>query len=85
MTSIITIQIGSDYNGRVKWSGIVKGSDNYFYCLPYYSEQLLKIDPFNDETSLVGENYISCDKWYNGFAHGGCIYGIPFYANQFLK
>ena len=73
MASIITTTIDSGYAECVKWSGIVKGSDNCFYCLPYYSEQLLKIDPFNDETSLVGKTYIGCDKWYNGFAHGDCI------------
>ena len=85
MTSIITTQIGSDYNGRVKWSGIVKGSDNCFYCLPFSARQILKIDPSNDRITLVGEEYDGYRKWCTGFAHGNFVYGIPFKANQFLK
>ena len=33
----------------------------------------------------MGEEYIGGGKWRNGFAHGDCIYGIPFSENQFLK
>ena len=85
MTSIITETIGSDYEGRRKWSGIVKGSDICFYCLPFNAKQILRIDPSNDETKLVGEECNGIRKWCNGFAHGGFIYGIPFVENQFLK
>ena len=85
MTSIITETIGNEYEGRDKWRGIVKGRDNCLYCLPHDAKQLLKIDPSNDETTLVGEEYDGDDKWFNGFAHGDFIYGIPFAQNQFLK
>ena len=55
MTSIITGTIGSEYERYDMWFGIVKGRDNCLYCLPYDAKQLLKIDPSNDETILVGE------------------------------
>ena len=77
--------IGNEYEGGAKWWGIVKGRDNCLYCLPYCADQILKIDPSNGETTLVGEEYDGNGKWCNGFAHGDCIYGIPFFANQFLK
>ena len=54
---MITETIGSEYNEFWKWSGIVKGSENRFYCLPSRAKQLLKIDPSDDETTLVGEEY----------------------------
>jgi len=85
MTSIITETMGSEYEGNNKWSGIVKGSDNCLYCLPCHAKQILKIDPSNDETTLVGKEYDGYYKWCNGFPHGDFIYGIPFNANQFLK
>ena len=55
MTSILTETIGNEYEGNGKWRGIVNGSDNCFYCLPSDAKQILKIDPSNDETTLVGE------------------------------
>ena len=55
MTSIITETIGNEYEGDNKWNGIVKGKDNCFYCLPHNATQILKIDPSNDETTLMGE------------------------------
>ena len=85
MTSILTETIGNEYEGKWKWSGIVKGSDNCFYCLPFFAKQLLKIDPSNDETTLVGEEYDGYIKFRNGFAHGDFIYGIPYRYNKFLK
>ena len=78
-------RIGSDYEGNNKWCGIVKGRDNCFYCLPSDAKQILKIDPFNDETTLVGEECGDVEKWFSGFAHGDLIYGIPYSANRFLK
>ena len=85
MTSIITEIIGNEYEGDSKWCGIVKGRDNCFYCLPSDADQILKIDPSNDETTLVGEEYDGSLKWCNGFAHGDFIYGIPYNNNIFLK
>ena len=85
MTSTITEIIGSEYEGEFKLGGIVKGRDNCFYCIPYRADQILKIDPSNDETTLVGEEYNYYETWYNGFADEDFIYGITCYANQFLK
>jgi len=82
---MITETIGNEYEGDEKWCGIVKGKDNCLYCLPCDAKQLLKIDPSNDETTLVGEEHFGNGKWRNGFAHGDFIYGIPFEANKFLK
>ena len=80
-----TETIGNEYEGDLKWAGIIKGSDNCFYCLPHCAKQLLKVDPSNDVTTLVGEEYYGGSKWCNGFAHGDFIYGIPLFKNQFLK
>ena len=33
----------------------------------------------------MGEEYDDNRKWRNGFAHGDCIYGIPYHGNKFLK
>ena len=85
MTSMIIETIGNEYEGENKWYGIVIGRDNCLYCLPHHAKQLLKIDPSNDETTLVGEEYDGCWNWCNGFAHGDFIYGIPFEADRFLK
>ena len=85
MSSMITETIGNEYEGGRKWYGIVKGSDNCFYCLPYDASRVLKIDHSNDETTLVGEEQIGSGKWCNGFAHGDFIYGIPHRETQFLK
>ena len=81
----ITETIGNEYKRDDKWSGLVKGRDNCFYCLPFNAGQILKIDPSNDLTTLVGEEYDGCDKWCNGFAHKDFIYGIPCQSNNFLK
>ena len=85
--SLLTETIGSQYRYEKndKWSGIVKGNDNCFYCLPSDAKQLLKIDPSNDETTLVGEKYNGSGKWCDGFAHGDFIYGIPSNAKKFLS
>ena len=80
-----TETIGNKYEGQMKWYGIVKGSDNCFYCLPHDAKQILKVDPSNTETTLVGEKYDGNRKWRNGFSHGDFVYGIPFKANQSLK
>ena len=80
-----TETIDSKYEGNAKWHGIVKGRDNCFYCLPYNAKQILKIDPSNDETTLVGAEYDDNYKWCNGFANEDCVCGIPHTANQFLK
>ena len=66
-------RIGSEYEGNDKWAGIVKGRDNCFYCLPSDAKQILKIDPSNDETTLVGEEY---DDVENGLAdlHTGILF-----------
>ena len=81
----ITERIGNNYEGTEKWKGIVKGSNNCYYCIPYNAEQILKIDPSNDKTTLVGKKHNGDWKWYNGFAHENFIYCIPYFANQFLK
>jgi len=81
----ITERIGSDYKGTEKWKGIVKGSNNCYYCIPYNAEQILKIDPSNDKTTLVGKKHDGDLKWHNGFAHENFIYCIPYFANQFLR
>ena len=78
--------IGTEYEGYRKWRGIVKGNNKCLYCIPFYAKQILKIDPSNnDQTTLVGQIYEGDFKWYNGFAHGDFIYGIPYNAKQFLK
>ena len=51
---MITKTIGNEYEGENKWSGIVKGKDSCFYCLPYDATQILKMNPSNDEITLVG-------------------------------
>ena len=48
-------------------------------------KKIMKIDPSNDETTLVGEEYNGVGKWRNGFTHGDFIYGIPYKEYQFLK
>ena len=73
------------YEGGAKWCGIVKGRDNCLYCLPYCADQILKINPSNDETTLAGVKYNGDEKWRNGFAHGDFVYGIPHDKTQFLK
>ena len=85
MTSMTSETICSKYKGDAKWHGIVKGKDDCFYCLPCNAKQILKIDPSNDKTTLVGVEYDDNYKWCNGFAHEDCIYGISLRSNQFLK
>merc|ERR1711957_9809 len=75
----ITERIGNNYEGTEKWKGIVKGSNNCYYCIPYNAEQILKIDPSNDKTTLVGKTHNGDWKWYNGFAHENFIYCIPYF------
>ena len=74
-----------DLRQKGKWSGIVKGSDNCLYCIPYNARQILKIDPSIDKITLVGEEYDDDSKWSNGFAHGDFVYGIPYSAKLFIK
>ena len=75
-------RIGSNFEGNDNWCGIVKGRGNCFYCLPSDAKQILKIDPSNDETTLVGEQYDDVEKWCNGFAHGDFMYAIPSLTNK---
>ena len=85
MTSILTETIGNEYEGDMKWSGIIKGRDNCFYCLPYEAKHILKVDPSNDVITLVGEKISYWTKYQSGFANGDFVYGIPYDNCKFLK
>ena len=83
---MMTETIGMDYGKGVdKWSCIIKGSDNCFYCLPNQAEQILKVDPSNNVTTLVGEKISYWTKYQSGFANGDFVYGIPYDNCKFLK
>ena len=56
-----------------------------FYCLPSDAKQILKIDPSNDETTLVEEQYDDAEKLCNGFARDNFIYAIPSLTNKCFK
>ena len=68
-----------------KWSRIVKCSNNCLYCIPHSANEILKIDPSINKTTLVGGEYVGMWKWSNGFAHGDFVYGIQLFASHFFK
>ena len=72
---------------RWKYDGtVVVGIDRCVYGIPYYSKCIMKYDPINGTTSIVGEE---ADEFFQckGGALGrdGCIYTLAEDAGRVLK
>ena len=79
--------VGDSYPGKFKWHGACTALDGAVYAIPQTSERVLRIDPADDSTSLVGPSLGSMrNKWYGGLRDSdGTIWGIPTMAGGVLK
>ena len=64
----------------------ILGIDGCIYWPPYRAKRTLKYDPYTNQISLVGCDFVSKDrKWSSGaLASDGVIYSIPTGAKQVL-
>lgn len=79
--------IGDSYPGDFKWHGACTALDGCVYAIPQTADRVLRIDPADDSTSLVGPSLGSLrNKWYGGLRDSdGTIWGIPTMAGGVLK
>ena len=61
-----------------KYNGTVVGIDGCVCGIPYYSKRIMKYDPINDITSLVGEEADEefCYSTDGVLGRNGCIYAL---------
>ena len=84
-----TAFIGDDfaYDGDYKWEGACLSTvDGCIYCAPHCHRQVMKINPIDETTTFIGEEYNGYSKW-NGCveAPDGTIYCSPYNASNLLK
>ncbi len=71
--------VGS-FLGTNKFRGACLGFDGKIYCIPRVSSQILVLDPVDDSTYFIEDNfsYLGGDKWQGGsLAPNGKIYCMP--------
>ena len=85
-------EIGPDLgagNGRYHmWICGVLANNGSIYCIPYYSDKILKIDTVNETVTLLDTKLPETGdtRWSPGaLAHDGCIYFMPYNACRILK
>ena len=85
-------EIGPDLgagNGRYHmWICGVLANNGSIYCIPYYSDKILKIDTVNETVTLLDTKLPETGdtRWSPGaLAHDGCIYFMPYNACRILR
>jgi hypothetical protein len=59
---ILTNLIGDVYSGGARWNGGILAPNGLIYFSPYNANQILKLDPATNQTSLVGSIYSGGSK-----------------------
>jgi hypothetical protein len=68
-----------------KWYGGVLAPNGKIYGMPYFSTQILEIDPITQTTNLFGD-FSGSSGWIGGvLTLNGKIYTIPFSSTQILE
>jgi hypothetical protein len=85
--SSLTILIGDEIEGFLKWSAFVNGGDGFFYGIPYDARRVVKFNPLDKSLTEIGPDFgEGGDKWACGVrASTGSIYCAPFDSNLILK
>ena len=88
-TSELPLPVEVAPGGEWQWHGAALGLDGCIYAIPAGATRVLKIDPFTNVCSLLGdedlEPSVAC-KWYGGLRSAdGCIWAIPFNARKLLR
>jgi len=85
-------EIGPDLgagNGRYHmWICGVLANNGSIYCIPYYSDKILKIDTVNETVTLLDTKLPETGdtRWSPGaLAHDGCIYFMSYNACRILR
>lgn len=80
-------EVGEDLGrGGWRWAGGVISRDGCIYCIPYNATRVLKFDPSNGSSCLIGDELgEDKGKWCCGVLGDGYIYGIPFNSHRVLK
>jgi hypothetical protein len=87
-TETTTLIGNTTYTGGDKFAGIVESLvNNKLYLTPFFSNQVLELDPVTGNTRLVGTTYAgSVYKWNgNGVTDGNWIYFCPNGYNQIMR
>jgi len=68
------------------WKSGALASDKNIYYMPCYARQI-KLNPYNDSLSCVGDDLARGDHKYSGTVVGNddCVHGIPKYAPCIVK
>lgn len=87
--SFPTSLIGDDYGKGLKWAGGALASDGCIYAAPSRASQILKINPENLTTELVGP-ILSGDRLKYNTCFGSpeddsILYFLPYSADQIMK
>ena len=86
-----TTKIGKEFIvqgiGDFKYRGGVLGDDGCVYFPPYDAEQIIRVDPSNnDECTFIGQKYDGDKKWDGGvLALNKSIYFLPSKNNMVIK
>ena len=88
-TTELPLPAGVVPGGEWQWHGAALGLDGCIYAVPAGATRVLKIDPFLNVCTLLGdvdlEPGMDC-KWYGGLRSAdGCIWAIPYNARRLLR
>ena len=78
--------IGPDYPSLQKTAGMALGANGCLYCVPWFYDKVIKIDPLTRIVSDLSTSYPGNRKWLGAAAHpNGKIYCAPFDASGYLE
>jgi len=79
--------IGKIFKGALKWWVAILADNGSIYGIPYHATQVLKFDPIERQTTLIGGSVGDTqDKWSGGvLGQDGFIYGVPYRTNSILR
>jgi len=75
-------------SGLGKWADGAIAANGCIYAIPDCAARVLKFDPSNNSSCLIGDDFGAQDcKFYGAVlsSNGNVVYGVPCNFNQFLK
>ena len=77
--------LGHEVHYLPMWSGFVKGKGGFLYGIPAKNRRVIKFNPVDKSTELIGPEFVKIVDWHCGvLAKNGCIYCPPRSANTMI-